>query len=94
VRYLIVCLLTLSACASQHVSDAGSGRHSLTATSTHGLLAARDRAVALANKYCGKSGQQALVAGFTDETLAVAVGDPTTTVVFTCGARNTTALSR
>ncbi len=88
------CLLTLSACASQSVSDAGAGRYSVTASSTHGLVAARERAVKLANRYCGNSGQQAVVESFDDQRLAGVVGDPTSSLVFRCGAPNTTALSR
>ena len=40
-RYLMVCLLALAACASQNVTDMGAGRHSVTGTSTRGLPAAR-----------------------------------------------------
>jgi hypothetical protein len=94
VRYLMLCLLMLSACAGQEVNDAGGGRHSLTATSTHGVLAARERAEKLANRYCARSGQQAVVEGFDDKTLGGVVGDPTSSVVFTCGIPNTTALIR
>ena len=43
-KYLLPCLLTLSACASHAVTDAGAGRLSVTATSTHGVLAARELA--------------------------------------------------
>jgi hypothetical protein len=94
VRYLIVCLLLLSACAGKAVIDAGAGRHSITASSTHGLLAAREQALKLANKYCARSGQQAVVESYDDKTLGGVVGDPTSNLVFTCGAPNTTALSR
>jgi hypothetical protein len=90
----MICLLVFGGCSSQKVVDAGAGRYSVTATSTHGLLAARDRAVNLANHYCGRSGQQAVVQSFDDQRLAGVVGDPTSSVVFTCGAPNTTAFSR
>jgi hypothetical protein len=93
-RYLMVGLLMLSACSSQPVTDAGPGRHSVTATSTNGVLAARDQAVRLANSYCGRSGQRAVVESFDDKTLGGVIGDPTSSVVFTCGAPNTTALIR
>ena len=93
-RYLMATLLMLSACSSQPVSDAGSGRHSVTATSTHGVLAARDLAVRLANRYCGRSGQRAVVESFDDVNLGGVIGDPTSSVVFRCGTPNTTALSR
>ncbi|HTL20849.1 MAG TPA: hypothetical protein VL220_09045 [Steroidobacteraceae bacterium] len=89
-----LCLLLLSACAGQAVEDAGVGRHSLTASSSHGVLAARDRAEQLANRYCAKSGQRAAVESYEDKTLGGAVGDPTSSVVFTCAAPNTTALIR
>ena len=93
-RYLLLCLLTLSACASHPVTDAGAGRLSVTATSTHGVLAARELATGLANRYCGRSAQRAVVQSFEDQRLGGVVGDPTSTLVFTCGASNTTALSR
>ena len=93
-RYLMICVLLLSACAGQAVSDAGAGRYSVTATSAHGVVAARERAVKLANRYCGRSGQQAIVQGFDDVRLGGVIGDPTSSVVFTCGVPNTTALSR
>jgi hypothetical protein len=89
----MICLLLLSACAS-NVIDAGAGRYSVTASSTKGLIAARDRAERLANRYCAGSGQRAVIKSFDDQRLGGVVGDPTTSVVFTCGAPNTTALSR
>ena len=92
-RYLMICLLMLSACAS-NVIDAGAGRYSVTASSTKGLVAARDRAEKLANRFCAGSGQRAVIESFDDQRLGGAVGDPTSSVVFTCGAPNTTALSR
>lgn len=90
----MVWLLMLGGCSSQNVIDAGAGRHSVSATSTHGVLAARDGAAKLANRYCGKSGQRAVVESYDDQRLAGVIGDPTSSVVFTCGAPNTTALSR
>ncbi len=93
-RYLIVCLLLLSACAGKAVIDAGAGRHSVTASSTHGVLAAREQALKLANRYCARSGQQAVVESYDDKTLGGVVGDPTSSLMFTCGVPNTTALSR
>jgi hypothetical protein len=90
----MICVLLLSACAGQAVSDAGAGRYSVTATSAHGVVAARERAVKLADRYCGRSGQQAIVQGFDDVRLGGVIGDPTSSVVFTCGVPNTTALSR
>jgi hypothetical protein len=94
VKYLLPCLLTLSACASHAITDAGAGRHSVTATSTHGVLAARELATKVANRYCGRSAQRAVVESFDDLRLGGVLGDPTSTLVFTCGASNTTALSR
>ena len=93
-RYLLAALRMLSACSSPPVVEAGPGRHSVTATSTHGLLAARDQAVWQADRYCGRSGQRAVVEGYDDKTLGGVIGDPTSSVVFTCGAPNTTALIR
>ena len=94
VRYLILCLLMVSACAGQPVSEVGAGRYSVTATSAHGVVAARERAVKLANNYCRRNSQQAVVQSFDDERLGGVIGDPTTSLVFKCGTPNTTALSR
>ena len=93
-RYLILCLLMLSACAGQPVSAVGAGRYSVTATSAHGVVAARERAVKLANNYCRRNSQQAVVESFDDERLGGVIGDPTSSLVFKCGTPNTTALSR
>jgi hypothetical protein len=90
----MLCLLMLSACAGQPVSEVGAGRYSITATSAHGVVAARERAVTLADKYCRRSSQQAVVESFDDVRLGGVIGDPTSSVVFKCGTPNTTALSR
>ena len=90
----MLCLLLLSACAGQPVSEVGAGRYSVTATSAHGVVAARERAVKLANKYCRSSSQRAVVESFDDVRLGGVIGDPTSSVVFKCGTPNTTALSR
>jgi hypothetical protein len=58
------------------------------------VLAAREQATRLANRYCGRSGQRAVVESFEDQRLGGVIGDPTSSLVFTCGASNTTALSR
>ena len=93
-RYLMVCLLALSACAGQQVIDAGAGRHSVTASSTKGIAAARDDADRLANKYCRRSGQQAVIESADPQRLAGVLDDPTISLVFRCGTPNTTAFSR
>jgi hypothetical protein len=90
----MVCLLALSACASQNVIDTGAGRHTVTATSTKGLPAARAEAVKLANRYCARNGQRAVVESAENERLAGVLSDPSISVVFTCGAPTTTAFSR
>jgi hypothetical protein len=90
----MLCLLMLSACAGQAVSEVSAGHYSVTATSAHGVVAARERAVTLANKYCRRSSQQAVVQSFDDVRLGGVIGDPTSSVVFKCGTPNTTALSR
>jgi hypothetical protein len=92
----MLCLLMVmvSACGGQPVSEVGAGRYSVTATSAHGVVAARERAVKVANKYCGRSSQQAVVESFDDVRLGGVIGDPTSSVVFKCGTPNTTALSR
>ena len=93
-RYLLLCLLLLGGCAGHAVSDAGSGRHSVTASSTHGVLAAREQALKQADKYCGRSGLRAVVDSYDDKTLGGVIGDPTSSLVFTCGIPNTTAFIR
>ena len=90
----MLCLLLLSACAGQPVSEVGAGRYSVTATSAHGVVSAREGAVKLANKYCRRSSQQAVIESFDDVRLGGVIGDPTSSVVFKCGTPNTTALSR
>jgi hypothetical protein len=90
----MVCLLALSACASQDVIDMGAGRHSVTGSSTRGLPAARAEAVKQANKYCARSGRRALIESTDNERLAGVLSDPSISVVFTCGAPTTTASSR
>jgi hypothetical protein len=90
----MVCLLALSACASQDVIDMGAGRHSVTGSSTRGLPAARAEAVKQANKYCARSGRRALIESTDNERLAGVLNDPSISVVFTCGAPTTTASSR
>ena len=90
----MLCLLALSACASQNVTDVGAGRHSVTGASTKGLPAARADAVKQANKYCARSGRRALIESTDNERLAGVLSDPSISVVFTCGAPTTTALSR
>jgi hypothetical protein len=94
VRYLMACLLALSACASERVSDAGAGRHTVTASSTKGIAAARDDAVRLANKYCRRSGQQAVIESADPQRLAGVLDDPAMSIVFRCGTPNTTAFIR
>ena len=93
-RYLMVCLLALAACASQNVTDMGAGRHSVTGSSTRGLPAARAEAVKLANKYCARSGKRAVVESTDNERLAGVLSDPSISIVFSCGAPTTTSASR
>jgi len=90
----MVSLLALSACAGEHVTDAGVGRHSVTASSTKGIAVARDDAVRLANKYCRRSGQQAVIESAEPQRLAGVLDDPAISLVFRCGTPNTTAFSR
>lgn len=90
----MLCLLALSACASQNVLDMGAGRHSVTGTSTKGLPAARADAVRQANRFCARSARRAVVESTDNERLAGVLSDPSISVVFTCGAPATTAFSR
>ncbi|HVN44086.1 MAG TPA: hypothetical protein VMT66_02450 [Steroidobacteraceae bacterium] len=93
-RYLPLYLLLLGGCAGHAVTDAGAGRHNVTASSTHGVLAAREQALRQADRYCSRSGLRAVVESYEDKTLGGVIGDPTSSVVFTCGIPNTTAFIR
>ena len=86
-------MLLLSACGGKSVIDEGTARHSVTASSTHGVLAAREQALKMANSYCARSGQQAVVESYDDKTLGGVVADPTSIAVFACTVPNTTTMS-
>lgn len=73
--------------------DQGTGQHSVTASSTRRVLAAREQALKLANKYCARSGPQAVVESYADKTLGGVMSDPTSIAVFACTVPNTTTMS-
>jgi hypothetical protein len=81
----LAAVLLLTACAQLQVQDLGNGRHSLTAVSPSGGYAgSHEEAVELANDYCGKSRQRAVIERFDDEPGVGPNGEHTSGLVFSC----------
>lgn len=69
------------------VQDMGNGQHSLTASSeSGGVEGSRESAVERANAYCGRRGQQPVIASFYDHGAVGAQGQHTSTIIFSCAA--------
>jgi hypothetical protein len=84
---ILFAVLFLAGCTHLDVVDMGSGRHALTAVSPSGGYAgSHEEAVELANDYCGKSRQTAVIEGFDDKPGVGPLGEHTSSVVFTCAA--------
>jgi hypothetical protein len=83
-KYLLVALLlTLTACSTQKVTNLGDGLHSVSACSEDALINPQVTATRAADKYCEKTGQEAVVTNF--DTQACPRSDVSTTrVVFAC----------
>ena len=80
-------VLLLAGCTHLDVVDMGEGRHALTAVSPSGGYAgSHEEAVELANEYCGKSRQSAVVQGFDDKPGVGPLGEHTSSILFTCAA--------
>ena len=78
-------ILVLVGCAHVPVQDMGHGRHSLTATAdTGGFAGSREEAIELANDYCARAGQQALIDGFYDKSGIGPLGEHTSSILFRC----------
>jgi hypothetical protein len=83
-------VLLLVACAHLQVQDLGSGRHSLVAVSTSGgYYGSHEEAVELANDYCARYHQTAVVESFDDEPGVGLQGEHTSRLTFTCAERKT-----
>ena len=68
------------------VQDMGNGQYSLSASSeSGGVEGGRESAVERANAYCGRSGQQPVIASFYDHG-TVGVRGSTSTIIFSCAA--------
>jgi hypothetical protein len=76
-------LAALTACASEAVTDIGGGSYTVTGSSARGVAVAREEAVELANEYCGKTGQKAVVQTFSDMPPQPLV-KPTSSITFRC----------
>jgi hypothetical protein len=83
----LAALLLLAACAHVDVRDMGNGRHSLVAVShSGGYYGSHEEAFELANDYCSRHRQTAVIENFEDKPGAGPQGEHTSTLVFTCGA--------
>jgi hypothetical protein len=84
---ILLGVLLLSGCTHLDVVDMGDGRHALSAVSpSGGYDGSHEEAVELANQYCGKSRQTAVIEGFDDQPGVGALGEHTSRIVFTCAA--------
>lgn len=74
------------------VLDLGQGRHSLNATSpSGGFYGSHEGAVELANEFCGKSHQPAVIDGFYDKSEIGPKGEHTSSIFFRCAAPKTSS---
>ena len=80
---LLVLLLALTGCAGEHVKNLGAGMHSVSACSDDRITNSQVVATRAANRYCEKSGQEAVVTNFDNETCPESEAS-TTRVVFAC----------
>jgi hypothetical protein len=84
---LLLGQLLLTACAHVNVQDVGNGRHSLVAVShSGGYDGSHEEAVELANDYCGRRRQTAVIEGFDDKPGVGPEGEHTSSLLFTCAA--------
>jgi len=82
----LIALLLLAACATHvNVQDAGNGRHSLVAVSpSGGYDGSHEEGVELANDYCSRLRQTAVIERFDDKPGVGPEGEHTSKVVFSC----------
>lgn len=79
----LLLLLMLAACSGERVKDLGEGMHSIDACAGDALINPQVTATKAADKYCEKTGREAVVSTF--DTQACPKSDtPSTRVVFAC----------
>jgi hypothetical protein len=79
----MLALMMLAACSGERVKNLGDGLHSINACSDDALINPQVTATKAADKYCEKSGQEAVVSTF--DTQACPKSDTSATrVVFAC----------
>jgi hypothetical protein len=85
---ILIALALLAACATHvNVQDAGNGRHSLVAVSpSGGYDGSHEEGVELANDYCSRLRQTAVIERFDDKPGVGPEGEHTSNVVFSCAA--------
>ena len=76
-------LLALAACGGERVKDLGDGRHSVTVCSEANLTNPQVKASQVADRFCRKSGEAAVVEKMDDVTCPSAAA-AATAVVFAC----------
>jgi hypothetical protein len=76
-------LLVLAGCGGERVKDLGGGRHSVTVCSEANLTNPQVKASQVADKFCLKSGESAVVEKL-DEVTCPTAAAAATTVVFAC----------
>ena len=82
----LIVLLLLAACATHlKVQDVGNGRQSLVAVSSSGGYdGSHEEAVELANDYCSRVRQTAVIDAFDDKPGVGPEGEHTSSVIFKC----------
>jgi hypothetical protein len=86
----LVALVLLAGCHRLNVQDLQNGQHSVTATSpSGGYSGSREETIELANEYCDKHHQQAVLDGFFDKSELGPKGEHTSSLIFSCGPRTT-----
>jgi hypothetical protein len=83
VKYWLALLVILVGCTGERVKDLGHGMHSVTACSDDRITNSQVAATQAANKYCEKTGKEAVVDTFDDQSCPKA-DMSTTRVVFAC----------
>jgi hypothetical protein len=83
-----VALVLIGGCHHLSVQELQNGQHSVTATSpSGGYSGSREDTIELANEYCAKHGQQAMLDGFFDKSDLGPKGEHTSSLIFSCGPR-------
>jgi hypothetical protein len=85
-------LLLMSAwaagCTHVKVQNMQNGQHSVTAVApSGGYSGSREAAIELANEYCEKTGQEAVLDGFYDKSELGRRGEHSSSLIFDCAPR-------